>query len=294
MDIAVFENKIKVKIHGPNIEIEDADVNFTAEFTDEKEVNSCKLRIYNLNEENSNAVLNSTQYVEIFTNQYGLKDTDNNILWQLAFAGIPREATKGKTSSKKSSKSKMKIPAPNITLTANEPDHYIEIDLQEGDGKDIGVFISKSYRKGFNVKKILRDLAKSIDMEIVFDPNVQDFYVNYPIILHENTRDALAKVASYINAKCSISNNRVYIVSENPEGTAIYYQFDESNIPQPKFLQNKKIEFHIPYMSAIRIGSFVKLINKKLGIDGVYPVCKLTSSFSNHSEECETIVNVKY
>ena len=38
----------------------------------------------------------------------------------------------------------------------------------------------------------------------------------------------------------------------------------------------------------------LKLINKKMGIDGIYEVCKVENSFSNYSEECETTITVKY
>ena len=292
----IFENKIKVKIYGPNLEINDADCNFEAEFTDEKEPNTCKLTIYNLNDKNVDAILNNTQYVEIFTNQYGLKDSDNTTLWQFAFGGILREAVKKPkpTKSGKPSKSKAKVLAPAITAEVDEADEYIQIELQEGNGTDIGTFVSKSYKKGFYVKKILTDLAKSIDMEIVFDKNVQNFYLTYPIILHDNVRNSLVKVASYIGATCTISNNRVYVVSNNPDGVASYYQFDEENIQRPRMLQEKKIEFTTPYMPALTVGSFVRLVNRKINIDGIYQICKIESKFSNHSEDCETKVTVKY
>lgn len=292
----VFENKIKIKIYGPNIETDEADCNFEVEFTDEKEPNTCKLTIYNLNDKNMDAILNDTQYVEIYTNQYGLKDSDNTTLWQFAFGGILREAIKKPkpTKSGKPSKSKAKVLAPAITAEVDEADEYIQIELQEGDGTDIGTFVSKSYKKGFYVKKILTDLAKSIDMEIVFDKNVQNFYLTYPIILHDNVRNSLSKVASYLGATCTISNNRVYIVSNNPDGVASYYQFDEENIQRPKMLQEKKIEFTAPYMPALTVGSFVKLVNRKMNIDGIYQICKIESKFSNHSEDCETKVTVKY
>lgn len=298
--ITIYKNRIKIKIHGPNIELDNADCDFSCEFTDEKEPNNCKIKIYNLNEENMNAVLNNTQYVEIFTNQYGLKDSDGNLLWQSAFEGILREAEKKpkpsytKKGKLRKSKAKTKYLTPSATTGTDEADDYIELELQEGNGADIGKFSSKSYRKGFDVKKILTDLAKSIDMEIVFDKNVKNFFLTYPIILHDNVRNSLSKVASYIDATCTISNNRVYIVGNNPKGVAIYYQFDEENIPQPKYLQNKKIEFIAPYMPALTVGSFVRLVNKKMEIDGVYQICKLESSFSNHSEDCETKVTVKY
>lgn len=295
----VFENKIKLLIHGPNIQLEDADCEFSTEFTDEKEPNSCKLRIYNLSEENMNAVLNNTQYVEIFTNQYGLKDTDGTILWQSAFEGILREAEKKPKPTKsgkarKGKASQVKYLTPSIITGDSDADDYIEIDLQEGNGTDIGTFVSKSYRKGFYVKKILTDLAKTIDMEIVFDKNVKDFNLTYPIILHDNVRNSLVQVASYIDCTCTIENNRVYIVSNNPEGIVTYFQFDEENIQQPKFLQDKKIEFVAPYMPTITVGSFVKLSNRKMDIDGIFQVCKTESKFSNHSEDCETKVTVKY
>lgn len=292
----IFENKIKFKIYGPNIESDEADCNFEVEFTDEKEPNTCKLTIYNLNDKNMDAILNNTQYVEIFTNQYGLKDSDNTTLWQFAFGGILREAIKKPkpTKSGKPSKSKAKVLAPAITSEVDEADEYIQIELQEGDGTDIGTFVSKSYKKGFYVKKILTDLAKSIDMEIVFDKNVQNFYLTYPIILHDNVRNSLIKVASYLGATCTISNNRVYVVSNNPNGIASYYQFDEENIQRPRMLQERKIEFTVPYMSALTVGSFVRLINKRMNIDGIYQICKIESKFSNHSEDCETKVTVKY
>ena len=292
LQTVVFENKIKILIHGPNIQIEDADCEFSTEFTDEKEPNSCKLRIYNLNEENMNAVLNNTEYVEIFTNQYGVTDSDGTTLWQSAFEGILRQAEK--KSSKSSKSNKVKYLTPSITTGDDDSDDYIELDLQEGNGTDIGTFVSKSYRNGFDVKKILTDLAKAINMEIVFDKNVKNFTLTYPIILHDNIRNSLTKVASYIDAKCTISNNRVYIVSNNPEGVVTYFQFDEDNIPQPKYLQDKKIEFTAPYISTLFVGSFIKLINKKMNIDGVYEICKIESKFSNYSEDCETKVTVKY
>lgn len=300
LQTTIFENKIKILIHGPNIQIEDADCEFSTEFTDEKEPNSCKLKIYNLNEENMNAVLNNTEYIEIFTNQYGIKDSDGTTLWQSAFEGILRQAEKKpknpytKSGKLRKNANKIKYLTPSITTGEDEADDYIEIDLQEGNGTDIGTFISKSYRNGFNVKKILTDLAKAINMEIVFDKNVQNFNLTYPIILHDNIRNSLTKVASYIDAKCTISNNRVYIVSNNPEGVVTYFQFDEDNIPQPKYLQDKKIEFTAPYISTLVVGSFIKLINRKMGIDGIYEICKIESKFSNHSEDCETKVTVKY
>ena len=49
-DIIELKNRIKVKIYGPNLEIEDADINFETILTDEKDPNECTLRIYNLTE----------------------------------------------------------------------------------------------------------------------------------------------------------------------------------------------------------------------------------------------------
>lgn len=299
MENIILENKIKVLIHGKNsfgLEIEEADCSFTTEFNDEKEPNSCKLRIYNLKQESMDAVIENAEYFEIFTNQYGAKDTDGTTLWQTAFAGLLRQSEKKtKSSSKKSKKpKKIRYNTPAITPQEDEADDYILVELQEGTGVDIGTFISKSYRAGFNVKKVLIDIAKSIDMEIVFDPNVKNFTVPFAIILHDNARNNLCRVASYIDARCTIENNRIHIVSNNPSGTTIYFQFDEENIQQPKYLQDKKIQFTAPYMPSVIVGSFVKLINKKMGIDGVYEVCKVENSFSNYSEECETTITVKY
>lgn len=300
IETPIYENKIKVLIHGPNIQLEDTDCEFSTEFTDEKEPNSCKLKIYNLKDENMNAVLNNTEYAEIFTNQYGVKDTNGQLLWQSAFEGILRVAEKKpkpsytKKGKLRKTKARTKYLTPSITTGDDDADDYIEIELQEGNGADIGTFVSKSYKTGFNIKKILTDLAKSIKMEIVFDKNVKNFTIPYPIILHDNVRNSLVRVASYIDARCTISNNRVYIVSNNPEGVVTYFQFDEDNIQQPKYLQDKKIEFTAPYMPAILPGSFVKLINKKMEIDGVFQVCKVESSFSNYSENCESKITVKY
>lgn len=299
MNNTIFKNNIKVLIYGPNIQLEDADCNFETEFTDEKEPNTCKLRIYNLNEKNLDAILNNTEYVEIFTNQYGLKDDNGEILWQVAFKGIPRSAEKKpkpsytKKGKLRKTKAKTKFLTPSITVGDDEADDYIELELQEGNGSDIGIFVSKSYRKGFSIKKIISDVAKSINHEVVFDKNVQNFIVNYPIVLHDNVRNSLVKLASYIGCKCNISNDRVYIVSENPQGTSVYYQFDEDNIQQPKYLQDKKIEFSAPYMPNLMVGNFIKLVNKRMEIDDLYQICKLESSFSNYSEECETKITVK-
>lgn len=298
MNTTIYENKIKVKIHGPNIEIEDGNMDFSTELTEEKEPNSCILKIYNLNETNINSILNNTQYVEIFTNQYGLKDDTGLLLWQNAFQGIPRETIKKTKPTKRKSK-KPKTPkylTPSLTLhnDGGDGDYYIQLELQEGKGIDIGTFVSKSYRRGFNIKKILRDLAKEANMEIVFDKNIKDFTVTYPIILHDNVLNSLIQVASYIGAKCTICNNRIYIVGSNPQGATTYFQFDEENIAEPKYLQDKKIEFEAPYMPSIVVGSFIRLVNKKLEIDGIYQVCKVESVFSNHSEECESKITVKY
>lgn len=298
--VTIFENKIKILIHGPSIQIDEADCEFSTEFTDEKEPNVCTLKIYNLDEKNMDSILNNTEYVEIFTNQYGLKDKDGTILWQSAFEGILREAEKKpkptytKKGKLRKTQAKTKYLTPSITTGDDDADDYIEIVLQEGNGTDIGTFISKSYRKGFDVKQILTELAKEIDMEIVFDKNVTNFILNYPIILHDNIRNSLTQVASYIGAKAEISNNKVYIVSENPNGVITYYQFDEENIQQPKYLQDKKIEFTAPYMPTIMIGGFVKLVNKKMELDNVFQVCKIESKFSNYSEDCETKITVKY
>lgn len=298
MNTTIFENKIKAKIHGPNIEVEDGDMDFTTELTDEKEPNSCILKIYNLNEDNINSILNNTQYVEIFTNQYGIKDDSGLLLWQNAFQGIPRETIKKTKPTKRKSKTpkKPRYLTPSLTLhkDGDDGDYYVQLELQEGKGIDIGTFVSKSYKKGFNIKKILKDLAKEANMEIVFDKNVKDFTVTYPIILHDNILNSLAQVSSYIGAKCTICNNRVYIVSANPQGVTTYFQFDEENIAEPKYLQDKKIEFEAPYMPSIVVGSFIRLVNKKLDINGVYQVCKVESAFSNHSEECESKITVKY
>lgn len=298
--ITIFENKIKVLIHGPNIQIEDGDCEFSTEFTDEKEPNTCKLKIYNLDERNMDSILNNTEYVEIFTNQYGLKDKDGSTLWQSAFEGILREAEKKpkptytKKGKLRKTQAKTKYLTPSITTGDDDADDYIEITLQEGNGTDIGAFVSKSYKKGFDVKQILTELAKEINMEIVFDKNVKNFTLPYPIILHDNIRNSLTQVASYIGANATISNNRIYIVSENPEGVITYFQFDEENIQQPKYLQDKKIEFIAPYIPTILVGSFVKLVNKKMELDDVFQVCKIESEFSNYSENCETKITVFY
>lgn len=296
----IFENKIKILIYGPNLQIENADCNFQSTFTDEKEPNTCTLFIYNLNDKNMDAIINNTNYVEIFTNQYGLTDTNGNVLWQKAFGGVLRDAVKipkpsyTKKGKLRKTRAKIKYLTPSITPQTDDGESYIQMELQEGDGTDIGTFFSKSYRKGFNIKKILTDLAKSINLEIVFDKNIKNYYVNFPIILHDNVRNSLNKIASYIGAKAIISNNKVFITSKSPNKNFIYYQFDESNIPQPKYLQNKKIEFMAPYMPDLHIGTFVRLVNKKMEIDGVYQICKLENEFSNHDEDCETKVTVMY
>lgn len=300
MQTTIFKNKIKFKIYGPNIESEEADCEFTTMFTDEKEPNTCTLKIYNLNDTNMNAILTNTQYVEVYTNQYGTKDSDDTLLWQIAFEGLLKEAIKKpKVSYTKKGKlrkttAKTRYLTPSITTGDDDADDYIEIELQEGKGAEIGSFISKSYRKGFNVKKILEDMAKAIDMEIVFDKNVKDFTITYPIILHDNILNSLHQVASYINCTCSIANNRIFVTGKTLDGVAIYYQFDEDNIQQPRYLQDKKIEFTAPYMPTLLPGQFVKLINKKQEIDGVFQIVKIESSFSNHSEDCESKITVKY
>lgn len=297
----IFENKIKVKIYGPNLEIEEADMNFEATFTDEKDPNECTLRIYNLTEEHMNQIIKDCKYVEIYTNQYGIKDTDGTLLWQKAFEGLPREMEKKSKPSytkkgklRKSSTNKVKYLTPALQRIIDDADDYIELQLQEGDGRDIGTFVSKSYKTGFDVKKILTEMAQKIGMEIVFDTNVKLTTVTFPIIIHDNIRNSLSRVASYIGCTASIQNNTVYISSKNPEGVMIYYQFDEDNIQQPKYLQDKKIEFSAPYMADLRVSGFVALFNKAQEISGVFQVVKLESSFSNYSEECETKVTVKY
>ena len=297
----IFENKIKVKIYGPNLEIEEADMNFEATFTDEKDPNECTLRIYNLTEEHMNQIIKDCKYVEIYTNQYGAKDTDGTLLWQKAFEGLPREMEKKSKPSytkkgklRKSSTNKVKYLTPALQRIIDDADDYIELQLQEGDGRDIGTFVSKSYKTGFDVKKILTEMAQKIGMEIVFDTNVKLTTVTFPIIIHDNIRNSLSRVASYIGCTASIQNNTVYISSKNPEGVMIYYQFDEDNIQQPKYLQDKKIEFSAPYMADLRVSGFVALFNKAQEISGVFQVVKLESSFSNYSEECETKVTVKY
>ena len=163
----IFENKIKVKIYGPNLEIEEADMNFEATFTDEKDPNECTLRIYNLTEEHMNQIIKDCKYVEIYTNQYGVKDTDGTLLWQKAFEGLPREMEKKSKPSytkkgklRKSSTNKVKYLTPALQRIIDDADDYIELQLQEGDGRDIGTFVSKSYKTGFDVKKILTEMAQ--------------------------------------------------------------------------------------------------------------------------------------
>lgn len=300
-DIIELKNRIKVKIYGPNLEIEDADINFETILTDEKDPNECTLRIYNLTDEHMNQIIRECKYVEIYTNQYGVKDVDNTLLWQKAFEGLPKQIEKKSKPSytkkgklRRGSSTKVKYLAPSIQQIVEDADDYIEIVLQEGDGSDIGTFVSKSYKSGFNVKKILIDLAKSINMEIVFNKNVKLTNVTFPIIIHDNVRNSLTRVASYIGCTATIQNNTVYISSKNPDGVIIYYQFDEDNTQQPKYLQDKKIEFSAPYMPALAVGGFVKLTNRRQEIDGVFQIVKLENSFSNYSEECETKVTVTY
>ena len=300
-DILEFRNRIKVKIYGPNIEVEDADMSFEAIFTDEKDPNESTLRIYNLTDTHMNRITKDCKYIEIYTNQYGVKDENGQLLWQKAFEGLPKDIEKKtkpiynrKKPKKTSSTTKVKYLAPSIQQIIDDADDYLEIVLQEGNGADIGTFVSKSYKTGFNVKKILTDLAKSINMEIVFDKNVKLINVTFPIIIHDNVRNSLTKVASYIGCTASIQNNKVYVSSKNPEGVIIYYQFDEDNTQQPKYLQDKKIEFSAPYLPVLAVNGFVKLMNKRQEIDGVFQIVKLENSFSNYSEECETKVTVKY
>lgn len=302
MNITVFENKIKLRIYYGErmLETDQADCEFETMFTDEKDPNTCKLKIYNLNENNVDGIISDTKYIEIWTNQYGETDSNGLTLWQLAFEGLLREVVKKpklsytKKGKLRKTKAKTRYLTPSVTTGDDEADDYIEIDLQEGKGADIGTFVSKSYRKGFNVKKILTDMAKSIDMEIVFDKNVKDWNVTYPIILHDNVRNSLDRVASYIGCKAVIQNERVYVASTNPEGVITYYWFDESNIQQPKYLQDKKIEFTAAYMPTLLPAQFVKLTNKKQQIDGIFQVVKIESKFSNHSEDCESKITVKY
>ncbi len=303
MNITIFENKIKLKIYYGTyvLETDQADCEFETMFSDESNVlNTCKLKIFNLNEEHINSIITDTKYVEIWTNQYGEKDENGLPLWQLAFEGLLREAIKKpkptytKKGKLRKSSSKVRYLTPSVITGDDEADDYIELSLQEGKGADIGTFVSKSYRTGFNVKKILTDMAKSIEMEIVFDKNVKDWNVTYPITLHDNVRNSLNRVASYIGCKAVINNNKVYIASENPDGVITYYWFDENNTQQPNYEQDKKISFTIAYMPTLLPAQFVKLTNKKQQIDGIFQIVKIESKFSNHSEDCESKITVKY
>ena len=61
----VFENKIKVRINGANLELINAPMNFNIKRTNEKEPNTCSLTIYNLNDTDISRLYDGIYSVEI-------------------------------------------------------------------------------------------------------------------------------------------------------------------------------------------------------------------------------------
>lgn len=295
----IFENKIKVRINGVNIELTDTDMNFKITRTNDKEPNTCTLTIYNLNDEDVSRLYDDIYSVEIYTNQYDLRDANNEIIWQNVFNGVLRDVIKPqKISTTKKPRKKKKATstryyAPNVQYSGDEPDTYVTIELQEGSGIETSKFISKSYKSGMSAFSIIKDMAKSMDMPVIFLGDLKDTNLNFNIPMYNIGLNCLHKMATYLDSKVTIVNGCIYIAPNTSNGNKILHKFDEDNIPTPEFKEDKKIQIETIFTPEIIPNEYIYITNKILRMNNAYRVLEVEHNFSNHSLESETIITVK-
>lgn len=287
----VFENKIKVRINGVNIELTDTDMNFTITRNNEKEPNTCSLTIYNLNDTDVSRLYDDLYSVEIYTNQYDLRDSNNQIIWQNVFNGTLKDIKKPKGKSKKNKTTRYY--APSIQYEGGEADTSVTLELQEGSGVDTSMFISKSYKSGTSAFSIIKDMAKTMDMPVMLLGDLKDTNLNFNVPLHGIGLNCLHKMATYLGAKVTIVNGSIYVAPNLSSGSRILHKFDEDNIPTPEFKEDKKIEISTIFTPEIIPNEYIYITNKILRMNGAYRVLEVQHSFSNHGPESDTIITVK-
>lgn len=297
----VFENKIKVRINGANLELINAPMNFSIKRTNEKEPNTCSLTIYNLNDVDISRLYDGIYSVEIYTNQYDLRTPDGELIWENVFTGMLREVLKPRKPrkpTKRKSKKPPKAPtaryyAPSIQYSGNEPDTYVTLELQEGNGIETSFFISRSYKSGQKAFDIIKDLARNMEMPVLFIGGLKDKEMNFNIPMYNIGLNCLHKMARYLDAKVTIVNGNIYFAPNSSSGTRIVHKYDEDNIPTPEFKEDKKIEVHTIFTPEIIPNEYIYITNKILRMDNGYRVLEVEHNFSNHDEDCETILTVK-
>lgn len=292
----VFENKIKVRINGVNIELTDTDMNFTISRNNSSEPNTCSLTIYNLNDTDVSRLYDDLYSVEIYTNQYDLRDSNNQIIWQNVFNGTLRNIkkptrTKAKTKSKKTRPARYY--APSIQYEGSEADTYVTLELQEGSGIDTSMFISKSYKSGTSAFSIIKDMAKAMDMPVMLLGDLKDTNLNFNVPLYGIGLNCLHKMATYLGAKVTIVNGSIYVAPNLSSGSRILHKFDEDNIPTPEFKEDKKIEISTIFTPEIIPNEYIYITNKILKMNGAYRVLEVQHSFSNHTTDADTVITVK-
>lgn len=298
-DNIVFENKIKVKINGANIELDNAPMNFTINRNNEKEPNTCSLNIYNLNDVDIAKLYDDIYSVEIYTNQYDLRTPDGELIWENVFTGMLREVLKPRKPSKakKPRKSKKSATpryyAPSVQYNGDEPDTYITLELQEGNAVETSRFISRSYKSGQSAFEIIKDLARNLDMPVMFIGDLKDTTLNFNIPMYNIGLNCLHKMARYLDAKVTIVNGNIYFAPNSTTGSRIVHKYDEDNIPTPQFKEDKKIQIETIFTPEIIPNEYVYITNKILGMDAGYRVLEVEHSFSNHDTESSTTLTLK-
>ena len=286
----VFDNKIKVRINGANIELDEASRNFTIERNNGKEPNTCSLTIYNLNDQDIARLYDNIYSVDIYTNQYDLRTPDGELIWENVFSGVLRNVTKPKGKSKKA---KTRYYAPNIQYNTSDADTYVTLELQEGNGIETSFFVSRSYKSGMSAFSIIRDIGRTMDMPVMFIGDLKDVNLNFNVPMYNVGLNCLHKMARYLDAKVTIVNGNIYMAPNSSKGTRIIHKFDEDNIPTPEFKEDKKIEISTIFTPEIIPNEYVYISNKVLNMNSAYRVLEIKHTFSNHSTDCESVITVK-
>lgn len=289
----VFDNKIKVRINGANIELDEASMNFTIERNNGKEPNTCSLTIYNLNDQDIARLYDNIYSVDIYTNQYDLRTPDGELIWENVFSGVLRNITKPRKSKTKKSKAPTRYYAPSIQYSTDEADTYITLELQEGSGIETSFFVSRSYKSGMSAFSIIKDIGRTMDMPVMFIGDLKDVNLNFNVPMYNVGLNCLHKMARYLDARVTIVNGNIYFAPNSSKGTRIIHKYDEDNIPTPEFKEDKKIEISTIFTPEIIPNEYIYISNKVLKINGAYKVIEIKHSFSNHSTDCETIITVK-
>lgn len=291
LDRSPIKNTIRLEIVGPNIVIEDADIELEIDKTNEKKPNYCTCTVYNMAEDTINAIKSKAYYVNCYAN---INDTGKCLVfsgdlrdlkkWHKPRKKLSKYTKRGKLRKVKKSTVTPKYNRPSVRLEDNGPDKKLIIELQDG-FKTIheNFYYKVAYEGAISNTIILNNCIKTlknggIGIGQIDTPNEFIFTNGYS---HSGSiYDLMSKMAALGSCNISIQNGVISCIKRSGKNLDWVYVLDGTTCEEPEADTNKEINVSAPILPTLNPDNMIKLDFPT--INGVYKVYKLKLKINNY------------